>query len=139
MQDDLEVVGSDEEEPSEGGKSGERVTSSTTIIRRESFAGPLPPPQILAEYEKVSPGLAKAIAESARDEQKHRHYCEKRFTPLHFMNVLFGRLITAGTIVAIVYLTISGFQMIPATITIFLGIPSLVNIIKEIAGKFSKS
>ena len=139
MPDDLELVGSDDDEPSSGGTSAESVTTNRTIIRRESFVGPLPPPQILAEYEKVSPGLAKSIAESARDEQQHRHYCEKRFTPFHFVNVLLGRLITAGTIVAIVYLAISGFQLMSATITVFLGIPSLVKIIKELIEKFSKS
>lgn len=36
-------------------------------------SGPLPDPDELARYEKVSPGFAREIMEMAKAEQKHRH------------------------------------------------------------------
>lgn len=36
-------------------------------------SGPLPDPDELARYEKISPGFALEILEMAKSEQKHRH------------------------------------------------------------------
>ncbi|HEB4874362.1 TPA: DUF2335 domain-containing protein [Kluyvera ascorbata F0526] len=36
-------------------------------------SGPLPDPDELARYEKISPGFAVEILEMAKSEQKHRH------------------------------------------------------------------
>lgn len=50
---------------------------ATKIILRmdtQSFhSGPLPTPAMLADYEKVVPGLARHIVERSDKEQKHRH------------------------------------------------------------------
>lgn len=40
------------------------------------FAGPLPPPEILASYEKLCPGSMKTIIQMAVDESKHRRKME---------------------------------------------------------------
>jgi len=37
------------------------------------FAGPLPPPELFAEYDRVLPGSAERILAMAEREQKHRH------------------------------------------------------------------
>lgn len=37
-----------------------------------SFRGPLPPPAMLGEYEKVNPGTAKELLGMAKKEQDHR-------------------------------------------------------------------
>jgi|GEM_PF-5058194 len=42
----------------------------------EQFSGPLPPPHILGEYDKVQTGLAARIVEMAEKEQIHRHQIE---------------------------------------------------------------
>lgn len=36
-------------------------------------SGPLPDPQELASYERISPGFAREIMDMAKAEQKHRH------------------------------------------------------------------
>jgi uncharacterized membrane protein len=45
---------------------------------RESFRGPLPPPKVLAEYDRVLPGLAERIVVRAEKEQKFRHDATNR-------------------------------------------------------------
>lgn len=51
----------------------------------ESFSGPLPPPAMLADYERVMPGMAERILrtvekpiEMAHDQQVHRHQLENK-------------------------------------------------------------
>lgn len=43
-------------------------------ITREShiFSGPLPPPETLAQYEKILPGAADKIFKMAHEQQQHR-------------------------------------------------------------------
>lgn len=50
----------------------ERALSALTIIRQESFAGPIPPPQVLKGYEDILPGSADRILTMAENQQQHR-------------------------------------------------------------------
>lgn len=44
------------------------------MVRHEtSFSGPLPPPEIISDYEKILPGGAERIFAMAEKEQVHRH------------------------------------------------------------------
>jgi uncharacterized membrane protein len=43
-----------------------------------SFSGPLPPPAILEQYDKINPGLADRIVRMAETEADHRRQIEKR-------------------------------------------------------------
>ena len=45
------------------------------------FTGPLPPPQILAQYEQISPGFANRIFDFAEEQQKHRFKLEDYAVP----------------------------------------------------------
>ncbi|CDE68296.1 membrane protein PF10097 family [Clostridium sp. CAG:277] len=45
-------------------------------IRREEFAGPLPHPAILKQYDEIQPGFAQEILKMVTDEQGHRHKME---------------------------------------------------------------
>jgi len=50
------------------------VAEAVTVeIKSSSHAGPLPSPDMLAEYEKVVPGLAVRIVDRADKEQAFRH------------------------------------------------------------------
>ena len=42
----------------------------TVIERHASFSGPLPPPSILEDYDRVCPGAADRIIKMAEKEQK---------------------------------------------------------------------
>lgn len=44
----------------------------------QSFTGPLPPPEILAGYEAISPGFALRIIEMAEQQGNHRRAMENK-------------------------------------------------------------
>lgn len=60
----------------------ERVSREVTVAFQHeisaSYQGPLPPPEMLGEFERVVPGLGRQIAEMAAKEQSHRHSWERR-------------------------------------------------------------
>ena len=45
--------------------------------KEETFAGPIPHPEIIEKYEKIYPGAAKIIFEEWDRQVKHRHEIEK--------------------------------------------------------------
>ncbi len=49
------------------------ISRISTVVRREVriHSGPLPPPEQLADYEKISAGLAIRIVEMAEKQQNH--------------------------------------------------------------------
>lgn len=51
-------------------------------ITGESFSGPIPPPKILAEYEKIVPGSGDRIIKMAEHQMAHRHRMEDRAVDL---------------------------------------------------------
>lgn len=51
-----------------------------TIEYQEMFAGPIPPPSMIAKYEEAVPGLAQQIVDMAKIEQNHRHTVEDKIT-----------------------------------------------------------
>jgi uncharacterized membrane protein len=53
-----------------------------TKVRGVSFQGPLPPPEILKQYDMIIPGLAERIVSMAEREQRHVH--ELRHQQLQF-------------------------------------------------------
>ncbi len=52
---------------------GERLAQDRRLTIRSTFAGPLPAPGVLAEYERVMPGLAREIVDQWKSETHHRH------------------------------------------------------------------
>ncbi len=44
---------------------------------QEMFLGPIPPPKVLEDYEKIAPGSAEKIISMAMKEIDHRHAQEK--------------------------------------------------------------
>lgn len=48
-------------------------TPERRIAWAASFSGPLPPPDALAAYDDVQPGLAREIVEQWKTETAHRH------------------------------------------------------------------
>ena len=52
-------------------------------VQSISFKGPIPPPALLKDYDKVKPGLADTIIEMAKDEQDHRHRWESSSLKAH--------------------------------------------------------
>lgn len=57
---------------------GEREQVIQTITHQQEFSGPLPPPPILQDYERIQPGFANRIVSMAEVQQSHRHNLEKK-------------------------------------------------------------
>ncbi|HEU0015868.1 MAG TPA: DUF2335 domain-containing protein [Longimicrobium sp.] len=70
----------------------------TTLIRRETFIGPLPSPISLAEYERLLPGMAGRLITSAEAEGEHRRALERRLVRLSEWGLLCGTLVTLVTL-----------------------------------------
>ena len=49
-------------------------------MQESSFAGPLPPPELLRGYEEVSPGAAQRIIGMAETQSAHRREIEQRMS-----------------------------------------------------------
>jgi uncharacterized membrane protein len=69
-----------EEEPSSNLQAAEAVDGEVSeeaprgrVAWAAAFSGPLPPPDALAAYDRVQPGLAREIVEQWKAETAHRH------------------------------------------------------------------
>ena len=54
-----------------------RVVREVVERRSAFFSGPQPPPDLIAEYERIAPGWGIRILEMGEREQLHRHSCDK--------------------------------------------------------------
>lgn len=56
-----------------------------------TFAGPIPPPEFLAEYDKICPGLGDRLVKMAEDEAAHRRSIETKLTDAQVEDLRAGR------------------------------------------------
>lgn len=71
------------------------------------FSGPLPPPEILAKYDDVSPGFAERLMTMAENNQAHRHAMEREVIPARAKLELRGQII--GAAIAFLVLAFAGW------------------------------
>lgn len=57
-----------------------RRAVSITLTRASAYFGPIPPAEMLAEYDRLRPGLAVQIIQWADEQQQHRRALEKLST-----------------------------------------------------------
>lgn len=74
-------------------KSNREAEKKSILAIRESFSGPLPPPEILAQYKEISPDLIKQIEVMAAKEQEHRHGIEDKTVNAGIEDLKEGRII----------------------------------------------
>ena len=60
------------------GEQGVVLQVVREVVERRAaiFSGPQPPPELIAEYERVAPGWGLRILEMGEREQLHRHSCD---------------------------------------------------------------
>jgi uncharacterized membrane protein len=63
--------------PPSRNSAGTSRQPSTAIYRQVQFQGPLPPPEILGQYERLHPGFAERLLAMAEREQANRQAIEK--------------------------------------------------------------
>jgi uncharacterized membrane protein len=49
-----------------------------SVFRAASFSGPLPPPEMLRQYNEIAPGMAERIVAMAEEQSSHRRTLEKK-------------------------------------------------------------
>lgn len=55
----------------------EEFRSIEEEVRSYVFYGPLPPPNVLGQYDQISKGFAGQIVDMAKSEMKHRHEMDR--------------------------------------------------------------
>lgn len=87
-----------------------------------SFTGPIPPPSLLADYERISPGLSDRIFSMAEDEAKHRRTSESAIITAHIddrkcyhaeaqRGQMFALIITLSALVVGAYTACQGHEV----------------------------
>lgn len=116
------------------------------LSRSEHFYGPIPPPEYLARYEEVCPGIADRMLKMVEAESAHRQECEKRIIEAQcandsrdFSEARVGQAcafaITVIAFVCATYMAINGHD-IPAS---FVGVSGVGGIVATfIVGRHTK-
>ena len=82
MTDDIHIPSP---QPNQNSTSGPRINPAVIMAQHQRiehiehhFKGPLPPPEVLGNYEKILPGAAERILSMAEKQSNHRQSMEKR-------------------------------------------------------------
>lgn len=82
-------------------KQRKEVTESlVAIFSQYSYSGPIPPPEMLKQYDDIYPGLSKEIIDNSFSQTKHRHELEKTALPYEIKRMERGQIF--GFIIAII-------------------------------------
>jgi uncharacterized membrane protein len=96
---------------------GQVVTVQQTV---QGFTGPIPPPQVLAGYEAVLPGLANRIVAMAERQSEHRQGLEQQVVSANIRHEEIGLWLGAAVAVilaaAAVIVTLAGYPETGAVI-----------------------
>ncbi len=79
------------------------------VVTGEQFSGPLPPPQILAGYDRVYPGAAKKIVNQAMMQTTHRMSLESKVVQSNITNERLGVVLA---FILASFMIIGGFVLI---------------------------
>lgn len=92
------------------------------VAMQQEFQGPIPPPQLLAQYESITPGLADRIVKMAEQESVHRREVEHKLVDVAVqdqkdstsevrLGQIFAFFIGIVTIVCGSYVVLAGFSV----------------------------
>jgi len=102
---------------SQPSQSGDKKNVNAIVSQSVAFFGPLPPPQVLEQYEKVLPGAADRIITMAEQQSVHRRQLETKVIDSDVKNsklgLCFGLIIgiaalISATVMAFFNITVGG-------------------------------
>jgi uncharacterized membrane protein len=83
-----------------------------TRFRAQAFAGPLPPPEVLAKYNEAVPDAAERILAMAEKQNAHRQALESKIVQANISSQTrgsyFGFIVAMTAILGGIYLVIEG-------------------------------
>ena len=99
-------------------KTSKPASNNSTIVvgsHFEGFKGPIPPPEILRDYENIKPGFAERIIAMAEREQNHRHDIENKLVISEIKNtklgLIFAFIIGISAIFSGTYILLNGYKL----------------------------
>ena len=92
--------------PAEIPESGEELEELLVRVS-ERFAGPIPPPPVMKQYEEILPGSADRILKMAENQSEHRRWMEKKRLSSSNREVHFGQIF--GFLIGIVAIVTGGY------------------------------
>ena len=72
-----EIIESEQDNEEDPKKSSSITVAGFMAESRMEFSGPIPPPNILRQYEDILPGATDRILTMAEAQSKHRQHMEK--------------------------------------------------------------
>lgn len=85
------------------------------VIQQQSFAGPIPPPQIMEAYERILPGSADRILKMAEKQSDHRQGLENQVVAGNLAAQVRGQRYAGGLCALLfggsIYLLSNGIQI----------------------------
>jgi uncharacterized membrane protein len=76
--------------PGERGNESSYRPREGMVLARSSFVGPMPPPELVAEYEEILPGAAKFFFSALDRQTSHRHLLEAKVVDANISNEKVG-------------------------------------------------
>lgn len=67
-------------------------TTRKMFMQLQSFAGPIPPPELLGQYEEVCPGSADRILTQFEEQGRHRRKIENRVVWNNTVSSILGQI-----------------------------------------------
>lgn len=100
-------------------------SAALEVATATAFVGPIPPPELLAKYERTLPGLADRLVLIAENESEHRRALQRRAARLSELGLAAGFTIAMTALCGGIYLVHEGSQ-VEGMSSIILAIASLV-------------
>lgn len=83
--------------------------ATTTTVAVQRFAGPLPPPEILEQYNRIHPGFADRIITLAESQSQHRQGLERAVIQSNIKHEGRGQIF--GFLIAVMVIAVSAVLM----------------------------
>ncbi len=116
------------------GKKSTQAVDLTTV--HNHFSGPIPPPDMLAQYERVVPGAAQIILQRAEYESTHR--CNMEIAILHeqsaadirkSIEVKRGQFLGISAVISVVLLAAYALRLGMENAAIGLGVADIAGLV----------
>lgn len=101
------------------------IEAARILAISESYSGPTPHPRHLAEIERLVPGGAKQLVDSARLEQQHRHRMQTLEMLYPYAGLFLGAFLMLLCIAAAVFLAVRNDTTVALAL---IGVPVLTAI-----------
>lgn len=85
----------------------EKSSDGDVVEYKTMFHGPIPDPEVLAQYDRIVPGAADRILKMAEEQSAHRRDMEKQLVTSNTQNEKRGMYF--AFVITIVFVLLSGF------------------------------